>query len=453
MIEKKFTEKIDVMSKYLNVLDKAEPIRKSGFVIEVRGNVIYSNGPPDSRIGEIMEVEKGDRRGFLPCVLVGFKDHNYTLMPLGEIEGIFPNAFVFSSKKKISIPVSEAILGRIFNGIGRPIDNKAYIESKEERSTDGATPNPLDRPPISEILPTGVRAIDGLLTVGKGQRVGIFSGSGVGKSSLLGMIARYTEADVNVIALIGERGREVNEFIENDLGKEALEKSILLVATSDAPKMEQVTCALLATSVAEYFRDQGKSVLLLMDSLTRYAHALRETSIGEIPISKGYGSSVFSKLSKLVERAGTSKNGGSITGFYTVLTDADEDMDDPVADAVRGYIDGHIVLSRKLAESSHYPAIDIPSSLSRLMVKIADENHYMHASLVRELISKYKNSESLILLNAYSRGSDPKIDMAIDKKEWIDTFLKQRIEEKSTLKDAIQSLKDILVQQDQEEEF
>lgn len=453
MIEKKFTEKIDVMTKYLNVLDKAEPIRKSGFVIEVVGNVIYSNGPPDSRIGEIMEVEKGDKRGFLSCVLVGFKDHNYTLMPLGEVEGVFPNAFVFSSRKRISIPVSDKILGRVFNGVGRTIDSKQLIESKEERYTDSATPNPLDRPPIIDILPTGVRAIDGLLTVGKGQRVGIFSGSGVGKSSLLGMIARYTTADINVIALIGERGREVNEFLDSDLGKEALAKSVVLVATSDAPKMEQVTCAQLACSVAEYFRDQGKDVLLLMDSLTRYAHALRETSVGEIPITKGFGASVFSKLSKLVERAGKGKNNGSITGFYTVLTDADEDMDDPVADAVRGYIDGHIVLSRKLAEQFHFPAIDIPSSLSRLMLKIADENHYMHASLVRELIAKYKNTEDLILLGAYSRGTDPKVDMAIERKDLTDTYLRQRIEEKSSLKDAIQGLKDILVQNIVEEDF
>ncbi|MCC5815110.1 MAG: FliI/YscN family ATPase [Leptospira sp.] len=453
MIEKKFTEKVDVMTKYLNVLEKAEPLRKSGFVIQVVGNVIYSNGPPDSRIGEIMEVEKGEKKGFLSCVLVGFKDHNYTLMPLGEVEGVFPNAFVFSSRKRISIPVSNHILGRIFNGIGRPIDNKKVIEAKEERFTDSLTPNPLDRPPITEILPTGVRAIDGMLTVGKGQRVGIFSGSGVGKSSLLGMISRYTTADVNVIALIGERGREVNEFLESDLGKEAMAKSVVLVATSDAPKMEQVTCAQLACSVAEYFRDQGKDVLLLMDSLTRYAHALRETSVGEIPITKGFGSSVFSKLSKLVERAGTSKSGGSITGFYTVLTDSDEDMDDPIADAVRGYIDGHIVLSRKLAEQYHYPAIDIPSSLSRLMLKITDEDHYMHSSLVRELLSKYKATEDLILLGAYSRGTDAKVDMAIEKKDLMDNFLRQRIEDKGTLKQATTGLKDIILHSNTEDDF
>lgn len=453
MIEKKFTEKIDVISKYFHILEKAEPIRKSGFVIRVVGNVIYSNGPPNSKIGEILEVEKADNQGTLPCVLVGFKDHNYTLVPLGDIEGVSPNAFVYSSRKKISIPVSNEILGRIFNGLGRPIDKKSIIDAKEERYPENKSPNPLERPPITDILPTGVRAIDGLLTVGKGQRVGIFSGSGVGKSSLLGMIARYTTADVNVIALIGERGREVNEFIENDLGKEALQKTVLLVSTSDSPKMEQVTCAQLACSVAEYFRDQGKDVLLLMDSITRFAHALREISIGEIPITKGYGPSVFSKLSKLIERAGRVNEKGSITGFYTVLTDADEEMEDPIADAIRGYIDGHIVLSRKLAEKSHYPAIDIPSSLSRLMVKIVDSEHYMHATIIRELLAKYKATEDLILLGAYSKGSDPKIDMAIEKKEAIDRYLQQKIEEKSTLQEAIKELKNIFISTTPEEEF
>jgi flagellum-specific ATP synthase len=453
MIEKKFNEKIDIMSKYINVLDTTEPIRRSGFVIRVVGNVIYSNGPPDSRIGEIMEVEKGEKRGYLSCVLVGFKDHNYTLMPLGEVEGIFPNAFVFSSQKRISIPVGQKILGRIFNGIGKPIDNKGYIESKEERFTESISPNPLTRPAIREVLPIGVRAIDGLLTVGKGQRVGIFSGSGVGKSTLLGMIARNTTADVNVIALIGERGREVNEFLEDDLGKEALAKSVILLSTSDSPKMEQATCAQLACSVAEYFRDQGKDVLLLMDSLTRYAHALRETSVGEIPITKGFGASVFSRLSRLVERAGRVGETGSITGFYTVLTDADEDMDDPIADAVRGYIDGHIVLSRKLAKEAHFPAIDIPASLSRLMVKIVDEDHYMHSSIIRELISKYKNTEELILLNAYSRGTDPKVDMAIDRKPAIDKYLRQRIEERVLYKNVVADLKNILLTDEVEEEL
>ncbi|EOQ87828.1 ATPase, FliI/YscN family [Leptospira yanagawae serovar Saopaulo str. Sao Paulo = ATCC 700523] len=444
MIEKKFTEQIDAISKYLNVVEKIEPIRKSGVVVSVVGNVIYSQGPPDSKVGEILEVERGSDKGYLPCVLVGFKDHLYTLMPLGDTQEIFPHAFVFSSGRQITLNVGPELLGRVLNGLGKPIDSKGILITKEERASEPRFLNPLDRPPITEILETGVRAIDGMLTVGRGQRIGIFSGSGVGKSSLLGMIARYTNADVNVVALIGERGREVNEFLHVELGKEALTKSVVFVATSDSSKMEQVSCANLACSAAEYFREKGMSVNLYMDSLTRYAEALRELSIGEPVVTKGYASSVFTKMAKLVERAGTSHNGGSITGFYTVLTDAEDDMDDIVADKVRGFIDGHIVLTRKLAEQSHYPAIDVPSSLSRLMQKIVNEDHYMRASIVRELISKYKNSEDIILLNAYVRGADEKIDMAIDKKSQIDDYLRQRIEEKSSYNEAIKRLEQIL---------
>ncbi|XDD47375.1 FliI/YscN family ATPase [Leptospira sp. WS39.C2] len=444
MIEKKFTEQIDAISKYLNVVEKIEPIRKSGVVVSVVGNVIYSQGPPDSKVGEILEVERGSDKGYLPCVLVGFKDHLYTLMPLGDTQEIFPHAFVFSSGRQITLNAGPELLGRVLNGLGKPIDSKGILITKEERASEPRFLNPLDRPPITEILETGVRAIDGMLTVGRGQRIGIFSGSGVGKSSLLGMIARYTNADVNVVALIGERGREVNEFLQVELGKEALARSVVFVATSDSSKMEQVSCANLACSAAEYFREKGMSVNLYMDSLTRYAEALRELSIGEPVVTKGYASSVFTKMAKLVERAGTSHNGGSITGFYTVLTDAEDDMDDIVADKVRGFIDGHIVLTRKLAEQSHYPAIDVPSSLSRLMQKIVNEDHYMRSSIVRELISKYKNSEDIILLNAYVRGADEKIDMAIDKKSQIDDYLRQRIEEKSSYNEALKKLEQIL---------
>lgn len=444
MIEKKFTEHIDSISKYLNVVEKIEPIRKSGVVVSVVGNVIYSQGPPDSKVGEILEVERGSDKGYLPCVLVGFKDHLYTLMPLGDTQQIFPHAFVFSSGRQITLNAGPELLGRVLNGLGKPIDNKGILITKEERPSEPRFLNPLDRPPITDILETGVRAIDGMLTVGRGQRIGIFSGSGVGKSSLLGMIARYTNADVNVVALIGERGREVNEFLHVELGKEAMTRSVVFVATSDSSKMEQVSCANLACSAAEYFRDKGMSVNLYMDSLTRYAEALRELSIGEPVVTKGYASSVFTKMAKLVERAGTSHNGGSITGFYTVLTDAEDDMDDIVADKVRGFIDGHIVLTRKLAEQSHYPAIDVPASLSRLMQKIVNEDHYMRSSIVRELISKYKNSEDIILLNAYVRGADEKVDMAIDKKSQIDDYLRQRIEEKSSYQDATNRLAKIL---------
>ncbi|MBM9577953.1 flagellar protein export ATPase FliI [Leptospira sp. 201903070] len=454
MIEKKFHEKIDVMSKYFLIMDRTETIRKSGKVIRVSGNVIYSEGPPDSKIGELMDVQKSGKEGYLQCEIVGFEGHVYTLMPLGPVEGVYPEAFVFSSGRKLSIPVGKELLGRVLNGVGRPIDKKGHIITKEERPPDAEVPNPLDRPIIRDILTTGVRAIDGILTIGRGQRVGIFSGSGVGKSSLLGMIARYTDADVNVIALVGERGREVNEFIELDLGKEGLQKSVVLAATSDSPKMEQVNCALLATAIAEYFRDQGKHVNLMMDSLTRFAQANREISASnhEPPITRGFSSSVFSKLAKLVERSGTSKSGGTITGFYTVLTEADE-MEDPVADAVRGYIDGHIILSRKLAERNHYPAVDIPASLSRVMARIAPEDQNLRAGMIRELISVYNSAEELIRLNAYVSGSDPRVDMAIRKKDKIDRYLKQKIQERSAFLQAVKGLKEILEEEQEDEEF
>ncbi len=446
MIEKKFTEKIDVLSKYKLIVNRTEPIRKSGKVMRVLGNVIFSQGPPDSKIGEIMEIERQDGKGYLQCEIIGFEGHKYTLMPLGEVSGIFPKAFVFSSGKKLTIHVGKELLGRVMNGAGRPIDGKGIIVTGEERSPDNETPNPLDRPMIKNPVVTGVRAIDGLLTIGRGQRIGIFSGSGVGKSTLLGMIARYTNADVNVISLVGERGREVNEFLENEIGPEAMEKTVVFVATSDSPKMQQVNCALLATSVAEYFRDQGLHVNLMMDSLTRFAQANREIAVsyGEPSITRGFSASVFSKLSKLIERSGTSKSCGSITGIYTVLTEPDE-MNDPVADAVRGYMDGHIVLSRELAEHNHYPAIDIPSSLSRIMPAVVGEDHKMYSDFVRELISTYKKSEDLIMLNAYVKGSDPKTDLAISKKQIIDEFLRQNVDQKVNFQDMLYQLRDIFL--------
>ncbi len=452
MIEKKFTPKVDVLSKYLTILGKTEPIRKSGKVIKIVGNVIYSEGPPDSKVGEIMHVERQDRRGYLQCEIVGFDGHKYALVPLGELEGIFPKAAVYSSGKKLLLPVGDMLLGRILNGTGKTIDGKGIIVSKEERNPDADPISPLDKPLIKNILSTGVRAIDGLLTVGQGQRVGIFSGTGVGKSSLLGMIARYTNADVNVVALIGERGREVNEFLENELGEEALDKTVIFVATSDAPKQQQVNCALLATTAAEYFRDRGKHVNLLMDSLTRFAHACREIAIsqGEPPITRGFSASVFTKMARLVERSGTSNFGGSITGFYSILTEPDE-MNDPIADAVRGYLDGHIVLNRTLAERNHYPAIDVPASLSRVMQRIVSEDHYMYAGFVRELISTYNASEELIKLGAYVKGSDPKVDLAISKKEDIDKFLKQPIETRATFQESFSKLKEIFISSKEEE--
>ncbi|MCB1141431.1 MAG: FliI/YscN family ATPase [Leptospiraceae bacterium] len=452
MIEKKFSEKIDVLSKYLSILNRTEPIRKSGKVTRISGNVIFSQGPPDSKIGEIMDVERQDKKGYLQCEIIGFDGHKYALMPLGEVEGIFPKASVYSSGKKLTLPVGEEILGRVINGAGKPIDGKGILVCSDERYPENDPVNPLDRPMITKVLSTGVRAIDGMLTIGKGQRVGIFSGSGVGKSSLLGMISRYTNADINVIALVGERGREVNEFLELELGSEALQKSVVFVATSDAPKMQQLNCALLATSAAEFFRDKGFHVNLMMDSLTRFAQAAREISIsyGEPSITRGFSASVFAKLAKLVERSGTSPSGGSITGFYTILTEPDE-MNDPIADAVRGYLDGHIVLDRRLAERNHYPAIDIPASLSRVMQKIVREDHYINASFVRELINAYNESEEMIKLSAYVRGADPRVDLAIANKEVIDSYLKQRIESRSTYSEATTRLRDIMLNSQNED--
>jgi flagellum-specific ATP synthase len=454
MIEKKFNEKVDVLSKYLHIVNKTETIRKSGKVIKVVGSVIYSEGPPDSKVGEVLDVERKDGKGYLQCQVIGFEGHKYVLMPLGSIDGIFPDAFVFSSGEKLLLPVGKQLLGRVLNGNGRPLDGKSMLLTNIEYPPEREPPNPLDRPIIRERLNTGVRAIDGLLTVGKGQRIGIFSGSGVGKSTLLGMIAKYTDADVNVISLVGERGREVNEFLEYELGSESILKSVVFVATSDSPKMQQVNCALLATAAAEYFRDQGLHVNLMMDSLTRFAQASREiaVSFGEPAITRGYSATVFSKLSKLIERSGTASSGGTITGFYTVLTEPDE-MNDPIADAVRGYIDGHIVLSRELAEKNHYPAIDVPGSISRIMPKIVDENQYMQASLVRELISTYKSSEDLIRLNAYVKGSDPRIDLAISKKEAIDQYLRQDMNSRAVIEDTLNALKNLLYVAEETEDY
>ncbi|MEM7181887.1 MAG: FliI/YscN family ATPase [Spirochaetota bacterium] len=454
MIEKKFNEKVDILEKYLSILGNTETIRRSGQVLKVVGNVLYSEGPPDTKIGEILDIERKDGKGYLQCQVVGFDGHKYTLMPLGETDGVYPEAFVFSAGQKLTLPVSSSLLGRVLNGNGKPIDGLPLIFSTEQRLPENDFINPLDRPIIRDVLVTGVRAIDSLLTIGRGQRVGIFSGSGVGKSTLLGMIARYTNADVNVISLVGERGREVNEFLENDIGTESLKKTVVFVATSDAPKMQQVNCALLATTAAEYFRDQGLHVNLMMDSLTRFAQANREiaVSFGEPAITRGYSATVFTKLSRLIERSGTSAEGGSITGIYTVLTEPD-DMNDPIADAVRGYIDGHIVLSRELAEKNHYPAIDVPASISRVMPKIVAEEQNMYAGFIRELISTYRSAEDLIRLNAYVQGSDAKIDMAVEKKEMIDEFLRQEIQSRSSYDKSIQKLKKIFQKKEEVEEY
>ncbi len=411
------------LKKYQDKLQLKDYIEYIGKVSKVVGLTIESDGPQAS-IGDLCNVHvlKGES---IKAEVVGFKDDKVLLMPLGEMTGISPGSTVSTSGEILNVAVGPELIGRVLDGLGRPMDGKGPINTKIGYPTANKPPNPMARKRISEPLPLGVRAIDGLLTVGKGQRVGIFAGSGVGKSTLMGMIARNTKADINVIALIGERGREVREFIEKDLSEEGLARSVVVVATSDQPALVRLKGALVATAIAEYFRDEGKDVLLLMDSLTRYAMAQREVglSIGEPPVSRGYTPSVFSVFPKLLERAGTDEE-GSITGLYTVLVDGD-DLTEPVTDTARGILDGHIVLSRALANKNHYPAIDVLASVSRVMSDIIDKEHKKCASDIKKTMAIYKESEDMINIGAYSKGSSEKIDYAIKYNDAITDFLQQ----------------------------
>ncbi|MFR5265965.1 flagellar protein export ATPase FliI [Clostridium sp.] len=379
----------------------------------------------------------------IKCEVVGFKEKEVLLMPLGELVGIAPGCRVVPQGKPLSVRCSDELLGKILDGIGDPFYGDG-ISGGEFYSLDNSPPDPMTRKRIKEILPTGLRAIDGFLTCGDGQRIGIFAGSGVGKSTTLGMIAREAKADVNVISLIGERGREVLDFIEKDLGPEGMRKSVVVCATSDKPALIRLKGALTATAIAEYFRDQGKKVILMMDSVTRVAMAQREIglAIGEPPATKGYTPSVFAILPRLMERAGTSDK-GSITAFYTVLVDGD-DFNEPIADTVRGILDGHIVLSRTLAHKNHYPAIDILNSVSRLMPTIADKEHIETASKARNMLALYKESEDLINIGAYVKGQNKNLDLAVELQEEINNFLKQKIDESSEFNNSIENLKALM---------
>jgi len=404
-----------------------------GLTIEVEGIKAF--------IGEVCYIynDKGKK---ITSEVVGFKENNVILMPLGELIGIAPGCRVVPQGTQLSISCSEELFGRVLDGIGNPIDD--YVRGIGTLCPlDREPPDPLKRRRITEVMSTGVRAIDGFLTCGEGQRVGIFAGSGVGKSTTLGMIARFAQADVNVIALIGERGREVRDFIEKDLGEEGMKKSIIVCATSDKPALVRIKGAFTATAIAEYFRDRGKKVILMMDSVTRFAMAQREVglAIGEPPASKGYTPSVFAMLPRLMERSGMSDK-GSITAFYTVLVDGD-DFNEPIADAVRGILDGHIVLSRALASKNHYPAIDVLSSISRLMSEIADTEHKEIASFARDLISTYKDAEDLINIGAYVKGSNKRIDLAINYIDKIYGFLKQNVSEHTNFEECRVMLKEI----------
>lgn len=419
------------MSNYLSIfkesIDSFNPIDKIGKVVQIIGLTVESEGPLVD-IGNLCFIETSQETK-IPAEVVGFKGNRVLLMPLGEMKGIGPGNRCIASKYDFSVTVGECLLGRILNGLGEPIDNLGNLKGNEKFPISNNPPNPLNRFRIKDPLPLGVKAIDGMLTCGRGQRIGIFSGSGVGKSTLLGMIARNTSAEVNVIALIGERGREVREFIEKDLGPEGLKRSVVIVATSDQPALIRLKGAYVATAIAEYFRDKGKDVILFMDSLTRFALAQREIglAIGEPPVSRGFTPSVFATLPKLLERAGNNDK-GSITGLYNVLVDGD-DLDEPISDCVRGILDGHIVLSRQIANKNHYPAIDILASVSRLMPDIVDSKHLEGVRRIKSWLAAYKEAEDLINIGAYLKGNNKSIDIAIEKYEEIIDLLKQNKDE------------------------
>lgn len=410
-----------------------------GKVVKVVGLTIETLGP-DARLNDICSIyPKNEEEEPVMAEVVGFKDKRILLMPFGNMEGIGPGCIVENSGRRLEIPVGDDLLGRVLDGLGRPVNGEVY-DSPIRYPVEAMPPDPLERAIIDQVLPLGVKAVDGLLTVGKGQRIGIFAGSGVGKSTLLGMFARNTKADINVIALIGERGREVLEFIERDLGPEGMKRSVLVVATSDKPAVLRNKAAKTATAIAEYFRDQGKDVLLMMDSLTRFSMAQREIGLasGEPPVTRGYPPSVYAEMPKLLERAGTDRQ-GSITGLYTVLVDGD-DFNEPITDTARSILDGHIMLDRRLAQKNHYPAIDVLQSISRVMGQVAESEHKKSAGLLKNALATYNEAEDLINIGAYKKGSNPNIDFAIEKIGQVNDFLMQDLYEKFTFEEEIDML-------------
>ncbi len=427
---------------YVQAITSSEPIQVYGKITEVIGLLIESTGPAAS-VGDVCLLEKG---GIVTgrAEVVGFRQDRTLLMPLGSIEGIHPGLNVIGTKKPLMIGIGHGLTGRVLDGLGNPLDNKGPVNVDKYRSVFSAIPNPLLRKRISEPFQTGIRAIDSLITIGKGQRMGIFAGSGVGKSVLLGMMAKNCKSDINVIALIGERGREVREFIERDLGEEGLKRSVLVVATSDQPALIRLKGAMVAAAIAEFFRDLGKDVLFLVDSVTRLAQAQREIglAIGEPPATKGYTPSVFSMLPKFLERAGTSEQ-GAITGLFTVLVDGD-DMDEPIADAARSILDGHIVLSRKLAHRNHFPAIDVLESISRCMSDVIKDDHKKMSGYVKDYMAAYRENEDLIQIGAYAPGSSDRVDKSIKINDSLISFLRQDRNEKSTMESSNAKVKEIL---------
>jgi len=416
-------------------VSRARLERVSGRVVEVVGTLAEAE-IPGAVVGGLCKIGEDTL-----CEVVGFRDRRALLMPLESLTGVSYGSKVSTVEGSIKISVGEELVGRILDGLGRPMDGGDNFRNVEQRRVEGRALDPLARTLIDEPLETGLRVLDGLLTIGKGQRIAVMSGSGVGKSTLMGMLARNVRADVNVICLVGERGREVREFIERDLGPEGLARSVLVVVTSDRSPVLQVKGAFVAASIAEHFRDQGKDVLMMMDSLTRFAMAQRQIGLaaGEPPTTKGYTPSVFGLLPKLLERVGPGTNGGSITGIFTVLVEGD-DIHDPIGDAVRGIVDGHVVLSRKLASHGHYPAVDVLESLSRVMVTITDEQHKRYASKMRDLLATWTENEELIRLGAYRKGSSPEVDEAIARQGELEKFLKQGMRESSPFAETLRRM-------------
>ena len=431
-------------SKYHHKLSEVSTYNLKGKVTELTGLVVRAV-VPGVRIGELCFIEPYHAKQAIRAEVVGFRDQEVLLMPLGDLEGIGLGNNVIPTGHSLTVRVGDNLLGRVLDGMGEPLDEatKGPLHCDMEYPVHASPPEALTRQRVTAPISLGIKSIDSILTVGQGQRVGIFSAAGVGKSTLIGMIARNTQAEINVICLVGERGREVRDFLEQDLGEEGLARSVVIVSTSDQPALVRLKAAYAATAIAEYFRDQGKQVVLMMDSVTRFARALREVglAVGEPPARQGFTPSVFSTLPKLLERSGNSDK-GSITAFYTILVEGD-DMNEPVADEVRSILDGHIILSRDLATRGHYPAIDVSKSISRVMDSIIDEDHKMAARKLREVVANYEKERDLILIGAYEEGSDPKVDYAIEKIEEVNLFLKQDSKEKVDLADSVAELKGV----------
>ena len=431
-----------MFKKIPQMVAKAEVVSHIGKIENVVGMSIEASGGR-SGIGDIVMIYNEEQNRQVPAEVVGFKDGKIQLMTYEPTSGITSGSFVRNTRRRLKVPVGNFLRGRIINALGEPLDGKEEFQPTQFYTVNSSYTNPLSRPPIRERLEFGVKAIDGLNTIGKGQRIGIFAGSGVGKSTLMGMIAKNVKADINVIALVGERGREVLEFVQKDLGEEGMNRSVLVVATSDQPAMLRMKCPLVATTIAEYFRDRGNDVLLMMDSLTRYAMAQREVglAIGEPPIARGYTPSIYAELPKLLERSGNF-NQGSITGVYTVLVEGD-DTNEPISDTVRGILDGHIVLSRQLASENHFPAIDIGASISRLMVEVVSKEHRILASRFRNMMGLYQKNADLISIGAYKKGSNGALDEAVSKIDRMNQFLEQDIDESFEYHKVLALLKEI----------